>query len=147
MRVGLDANALDSAGGGRQAEVERFLALVAEGRIEPFVPHTVGDEVEREGTPAAVRQVFSRPAPAPRRAPSAAQHIARLRVRAILRGDAQNDRHAADAAHLSAAAEAGCAFFVTHDKRILRRRPDLAATLPGLGIGPLARLLSLVDGG
>jgi len=40
------------------------------------------------------------------------------------------ETHAADASHLSEPPRAGCAYFVTEDARILRRRAELAGVLP-----------------
>jgi predicted nucleic acid-binding protein len=37
---------------------------------------------------------------------------------------------AADASHLSGAAETGCAYFITHDKRMLAKREELRRELP-----------------
>ncbi len=143
--VALDSNALDPAAAGGDALLARFHALVAEAGVRVFVPLTVAGELAREGTPAALRDGLARRAFEKRRAPTAAEHIARIRVRAILRGDARPGKHDADAAHVSEAAENGCAWFITHDKRILRKRAALQAALPaGPRIATLRAFLAQV---
>ncbi len=133
--VAVDANLLDRDGSARDALVERFERQVAAGRFRLFVPAGVAAEMRHPNAPSAVRARAddllalngppSRPA-----APTARQHIDRIRVRAILRGDGRAGKHDADAAHLSAAAEAGCDVFLTRDGKILRKRDTLRAALP-----------------
>lgn len=94
------------------------------------VPGGVRDEVQHPNTPAGVKD-----AALPRifnLQPGliASQRDARRRVAAVLRGKAQAGKHAADASHLSEAAETGCAYFITHDKRILAKREELRRELP-----------------
>lgn len=130
--VALDANALDRDGSPRDALVERFRALAAAGRLRLFVPAGVLAEMRAPGAPEAVRAAALGLAdlPAPRRAPTAREHIDRIRVRAIMRGDGRPGKHDADASHLSEAAEAGCDAFLTRDGKVLRRRDVLAQALP-----------------
>lgn len=54
----------------------------------------------------------------------------RFKVRVILQGNAAPGRHAADASHLCEAVESGCGYFITNDKRILRKRSELERVLP-----------------
>lgn len=143
----IDANALDRTGGPRDALVDRFAAGARDGCFTVLLPAGVREEFDRPGTPAAVRAVALAYATAPPRTPTHAQKLDRIRVRAILRGDAGSARHEADAAHVSEAAEAGCAWFLTHDKRILRRRDDLRRVVPGLRIATLERFLAPADEG
>lgn len=145
--VALDANALDRDGGARDALVDGFLALVAEGRVRAFLPSGVAAEMRDPRAPAAVRAAaaaLSSPAPrAPERAPGAQRHIDRIRVRAVMRGDGRPGKHDADAGHLSEAAEAGCDHFLTGDGKILRRRDALRPMLPpGLRVGTLAEFMA-----
>lgn len=139
--MAVDANALDRDGSPRDALVEGFLAAAAAGRLRLVVPPGVRDEMGRAGAPAAVRAFAAALAPPPPPRPlSAAEHIARIRLRAMLRGDGRPGKHDADAAHLSDAAEAGCAAFVTRDGKVLRRRDVLAGALP-----PGFRIVSLEE--
>lgn len=141
----IDANALDRTGGPRDVLVERFAAEARDGRFTVLLATGVRDELDRPETPRAVRDVALAYPAAPRRTPTHEQKLDRIRVRAILRGDAGSAKHEADAAHLSDAAEAGCAWFLTHDKRILRRRDELRRVMPGLRIATLERFLAGAD--
>lgn len=138
----VDANALDRDGTARDALVDRFLALVRAGEVELIVAGGVRAEVSHPRTPRAVQDAIlpipSRPRPP---APTHDQKLARIRVRAVLRGDTGSDKHDADAAHLSEAAEAGCAVFITEDKRMLRRRWDLRGVASGLRVVTLAEFV------
>jgi hypothetical protein len=70
----------------------------------------------------------------------------RRRVQAILQGSALPGAHAADASHLSEAAETGCGYLITHDKRILKKRSELHAVLPpSVNIVTLEEFLDILD--
>ena len=114
--VMLDANALDRSA--RDGLVDRFMALVAAGVIAVLVGRGVQDDCSK--IPQKDRELLLTPL-AVLPPPTHDQKLARLRVRAILRGDSRPDKHEADAAHVSEASERGCAFFVTHRQAVLRR--------------------------
>ena len=64
----------------------------------------------------------------------------------MLQGNARPDKHAADASHLSEAAETGCAYFITHDMRILDKRDELRSVLPrSLEIVTLTEFFEVFD--
>ena len=142
--VAVDANALDRDGSSRDAAVGAFRAAVAAGRVRLFVPAGVLAEMLAPGAPAVVRAAALDLPPPPRAAPpTARQHIDRIRVRAIMRGDGRPGKHDADASHLSEAAEAGCDVFLTRDGKILRKRDVLRQALPPrLRIATLDEVLS-----
>lgn len=143
--IALDANALDQDGTERDALVRRFVDLAEAGRIAVALPGGVRTEVQNPRTPGPVQNaLLPRPIGLPTRL-SQGQQITRIRVRAILRGDARPGKHEADAAHLCAAAEIGCAYFITHDKRILKKRADLRSSLPSLAIVTLAKFFESLD--
>lgn len=144
LLVAVDANALDRDGSARDALVDRLRALAAEGRLRLFVPSGVADEMRHPRSPDAVRAAPEASAPArPHRPLTARQHIDRIRVRAIMRGDGRPGKHDADASHLSEAAEAGCHAFLTRDGKILRKRDILRQALPpGLRIATLEDFMS-----
>jgi hypothetical protein len=74
------------------------------------------------------------------------QRAERQRVAEILQGNARPGKHAADAAHLSEASETGCSYFVTHDRRILRKCSELRAVLPpNLWIVSLEEFFGIFD--
>jgi hypothetical protein len=86
--------------------------------------------VQHPNTPAGVKaavlpQIFNL-----RPGLNGSQQDARRRVVAILQGNAKPGAHAADASHLSEAAETGCTYFITHDKRMIDKRDALVAELP-----------------
>lgn len=129
--VAIDANALDRDGSPRDAVLDAFAAAVTAGAFRLVVPSGVAGEMRHAGAPDAVRAFAAGLAPPPRAAPlTPRQHIDRIRVRAILRGDGRPGKHDADAAHLSEAAEAGCTVFITRDGKILRKRDILRGALP-----------------
>lgn len=138
--VAIDANALDRDGSARDALVEAFGEALAAGRFRLVVTAGVAGEMRHAGAPDAVRALAAALAPPPSRAAplTARQHIDRIRVRAILRGDGRPGKHDADASHLSDAAEAGCTVFITRDGKILRKRDILRGALP-----PGFRILTL----
>ena len=125
VTVALDANALDRKTPSRSALVDRFEALVASGALELHVGPGVEAEVTHPASPGNVQHTFAARTPRPFRPLTAAEHIARMRVRAVVQGNARAGKHERDAAHLSEAAEAGCRYFITYDGRILGKRADL----------------------
>ncbi len=145
--VAIDANALDRDGSARDALVDDLWAEIAAGRLRLFLSTGVAEEMRHSRAPAAVQaraeQVAALAIPRERTvAPSARQHIDRIRIRAMLRGDGRPGKHDADASHLSEAAEAGCDLFLTRDGKILRKRDILRAALPpGLRIATLEELM------
>ena len=143
--IGLDANALDPNGTARDAMIERFRALADAGCLRIVLVEGVKRELDDARTPARLRAAWPEAEPVRPPPPTAARHIARIRVRAILRGDTLSDRHDADAAHLCDAAEAGCGYFLTHDKRFTRKRHDLEATLPTIRILGLREFFEIYD--
>ena len=141
--VAVDANALDRDGSPRDALVDRFRAAVAAGRVRLFVPAGVLAEWRHPGAPEPIRAAAAGIVTPRAAAPTARQHIERIRVRAIMRGDGRPGKHDADASHLSEAAEAGCDAFLTRDGKILRKRDILRQALPaGLRIATLEEFWS-----
>jgi hypothetical protein len=143
--VALDANALDRNGDESDALVARLNALVEARTLKVVVAFGVRAEVQHPRTPAEVKdavlpRIYNLCADL-----NATQHEQRRRVAAIMQGDAKPGAHAADASHISEAAETGCAYFITHDKRILAKRPELGSVLPTLKIVTLVEFLDGFD--
>ena len=139
--VAVDANALDRDGSERDALVAHLRRLAAAGRLRLFVPGGVAAEMRHPDAPEAVRAAPEAAAAHPAHRPlTPRQHIDRIRVRAVMRGDGRPGKHDADASHLSEAAEAGCHAFLTRDGKILRKRDILRAALP-----PALRVVTLED--
>ena len=128
--VALDGTALDHKGDERGALVDRFNAAVKSGTVTVVVAAGVRGEVQHPHTPSDVQdavlpRIFNR-----RLGLNPAQQGERRQVAIILQGDAKPGKHAADASHISEAAETGCAYFITEDKRILGKRTELRPVLP-----------------
>lgn len=145
--IGVDANALDRNGSARDGLIDRFLKLRSAGDLTVVIAGGVRTEVQHPNTPGDVKdiilpQIFNlRPGLNP------PQQAARRKVQAILQGNARPGAHAADASHLSEAAEVGCAYFITQDKRILNKREELRDALPpSLAIVTLNEFLEILDG-
>jgi hypothetical protein len=130
----------------RDGLVERFQALCSVGKLILVVAGGVRDETLHPHTPghvkdAVVDQVFNL-----RPGLNTEQRADRRAVHAILQGNARPGKHAADASHLSEAAETGCAYFITEDRRILGKRRELAVILPpSLSIVTLAEFMEIFD--
>ncbi len=146
--IAVDANALDRDGSARDALVAALLAAASEGRLRLLVPDGVAAEMRHPRAPAAIR-ALAEAAPPPRSVPlTPRQHIDRIRVRAVMRGDGRPGKHDADASHLSWAAEAGCGVFLTRDGKILRKREILRGALPpGFRIATLEEFMAGADEG
>jgi predicted nucleic acid-binding protein len=128
--VAIDANALDHKGGERDALVDRFNAAVKSGTVTVVVAAGVRDELRHPRTPsdakdAVLPQIYNL-----RPGLNAAQREVRRQVAIILQGNAKPGTHAADASHISEAAETGCAYFITEDKRMLGKRAEMRLVLP-----------------
>ena len=145
--ITLDANALDLDGSAGDGLVARFRELMGDRKLNIVISGGVRREVQHPNTPAHVQadmlpQIFNL-----RPGLNSSQQNARRHVAAILQGNAQPGKHTEDASHLSEAAETGCGYFVTHDRRILAKRADLGRILPpSLTIATLAEFFAILDG-
>lgn len=144
--IALDANALDRVDCQRGALVDRFNALAEWGTLTVVMPGGVRGEVQNPGTPTDVQEAMLPRIFNLRRGLKESQQGSRLRIAAILQGNARPGKHAADASHLSEAVETGCACFITHDNRILDKRRKLSRVLPpSLKIVTLAEFFEVFD--
>ena len=145
--IAIDANALDRDGTNRDCLVDRFNKLSSEGQIRVVLAGGVRSEIQHPRTPDDVRAAFAPQIFNLQPGLNSSQWDTRRRVQAILQGNAKPDKHKADASHLSEAAETGCAYFITHDKRILDKSLELATVLPPtLTIVTLAEFMEIFDG-
>jgi hypothetical protein len=125
-----DANAFDRDGGPSDADVDRLLELGRSQKVILIAPGSVRGEIQNPRTPghvqaAALPQIFSYGVE-----PNDSERARYREVRDILRGNATDDRHDADARHVVEAAKYG-GYFITHDRRINRtKRADLEQVLP-----------------
>ena len=144
--VACDANAVDCDGSERDSLVDRFRALASMGRLSVVVPGGVREEVQHPRTPAEVKDAVLPRIFNLRPGLIDSQRDGRRRVAAVLHGNAQPGKHAADASHLSGAAEMSCAYLITHDKWILAKREERRRELPpSLSIVTLAEFFEVFD--
>jgi hypothetical protein len=138
--ITIDANALDRNGTADDQLVDRFVKLSRTGYLTVVVTGGVREEVLHPHTPdctkeAVLPEIFNfQPGL------NSTQQDERKRIHAILQGNAKPNKHAADASHLSEAAETGCCYFITNDQRILNKRGELHAVLP-----PTLTLVTLAE--
>lgn len=141
-----DANALDRDGTSKDQFVDRFIELVESGVINVVVAGGVRDEVQHPRTPHDVKSVVLPRIFNLRPGLNSSQQAERARVRSTLQGNAKPGTHAADASHLSEAAETGCCYFITNDKRILKKRNELHSALPPtVSIVTMREFLEVLD--
>jgi len=146
--ISIDGNVLNRGGGDESdRQIDRLLSLSAQRAINFVIAGGVRDEVLHPATPIEKKAVVIPQIYNLRPGRNSQQEGERRAVAAILQGNAKPETHAADASHLSEAAETGCAYFVTEDARILRKRAELAGVLPpSLQIVTLEEFLEVYDG-
>ena len=128
--IAVDANVYDTDGSSRDLLVVRLRKLSKpSGPLSVVIAGGVREEVRHHRTPGHVRNDVMGKIYNLRPAPNTEQRSVRRAVRAVLQGNAQPGKHAADASHLCEAAETGCAYFITEDKRVLAKRQKLEAYL------------------
>jgi len=144
--IALDANALDLGDMESDQLVIRFRELSDTAKVNVVLAGGVRGEVQHPNSPEQVKaamlpQIFNL-----RPGLNVGQQSERRRVAAILQGNAKPGAHAADASHLSEAAETGCGYFITHDKRILGKCDELRPILPPtLQIVTLREFFEILD--
>ncbi len=142
--IGVDANALNKDGSGNDALVDRFLDLKREGKVRPITPHGVRREVQHPRTPQHVSGpmlsgLYTLPTEL-----TAPERQQLNKIEKALQGNARLGKHADDAKHLFDAGK-HCAYFITHDKRILKRSHGLDVLPPSLTVVTLAEFLKIYD--
>lgn len=143
--VAIDANSLDRDETTRAAAVDRLLLLAANAKIRLIVPKGVRREMLDPRTPAKVRnaglsQIFTFNVDL-----STLERRERGVIEAELQGNAKPGKHTEDADHLFEASKY-CAYFITHDERILRKSEKLQKVLPpSLQVVTLIGFLEIYD--
>ena len=144
--IHIDANTLDRDGSGRDALLDRFMALRDAGKIIIVVPDSVLGEAAHPNTPTSVRtamhsKVYTLPV-----ARTAGEMDLLAKVRAALRGNAQPGKHDKDAEHLFEAEKYGGGYFITNDGRVLPKRGCLDKLIgPALSIVTVEEFLDIYD--
>lgn len=144
--IACDANALNYTGRDYDRLIDRFRELAAAGRLTAVMAAGVRKEVENPRTPRQVQEAIRPEISLQTTRLTLSQQDRRFKLRIILQGNAAPGKHAADAIHLAEAAETGCAYFITNDRRILRKRSELARVLPPtLAIVDLQEFFDILD--
>jgi hypothetical protein len=125
----LDANALDELGNQEDAAIAEILQRADDFEFTLLLPYSVRKEILDPRTPVAVKRraqglIFSMPVQLT--APELATH---QRIRTLIQGNAQEGQHEKDAFHLVESAKNGGRHFITNDKRLLKKAPEIWAEL------------------
>lgn len=143
--IAIDANALNKDGRANDSLVDRLLNLSAEGKIKLIVPKGVRLETLDRRAPGYVRaavtpMIFTNPVSL-----NSEEQQRKRSIERELQGNAKPGKHAADADHLFEA-DKYCAYFVTHDQRILNKDRNIRKLLsPSLTIVTLEEFLQIFD--
>jgi hypothetical protein len=135
--IHLDANALEPPDPTDRDLVPEFLKLRDDEVISVVNPHGVQREVNDTRTPSSTRkQMEGIYTIQTNHIPQEQSVLSRLQN--LIRGSAAPGRHAADAEHIFEASEYGGIYFVTHDRRIIRKKSEIALIL-----GPRPAIVTL----
>ncbi len=143
--VAIDANSLDRTNANRTIAVDRLLSLAKDRKIQLIVPKGVRREMQNPKTPANVKeaglpQIFTLSVGL-----NSEEQRRRRIVETELQGNAIPGKHTADADHLCEAAKY-CAYFITHDARIIQKAGKLQNVLPpSLHVVTLSEFLEIYD--
>jgi hypothetical protein len=121
----IDANTLDHTGGQEDAALDRILMLVEQGEFTLLLPYSVQREIGHPNTPSEVKRRAARliySMPVQLTDPEIATHE---RIRALIRGNAQSEKHTNDAFHIVESAKNGGRHFITNDRRLLKKAPQI----------------------
>ncbi len=143
--VAIDANSLDRPDDVRAALVDRLVTLYELRKINLIVPKGVRVEFQHIRTPSHVKEVGLSPIFTLSTGLNQKEKQDREAIELELQGNAKSGKHKSDADHLF---EAGkyCAYFITHDKRILNKVGKLSNVLPpSLTVVTLADFLKIFD--
>jgi hypothetical protein len=125
----LETSSLDRDGSDRDCLVDRFNNLCSVRILRVVVGRGVRAKIQHPRTPSDVQHAIEPQIFNLRAGLNEPQRIDWQRVYQR-QGKARPGKHAADASHLSEAAETGCGYFITHDNRILNKRDELHTALP-----------------
>lgn len=125
----LDATVLHRKGDVEDEVVEEILRTAFERRVVLILPHSVKDEISHSNTPSEVKSraqglIYSTPVQL-----TVAEKELHRRVRHVIRGNAKAGKHDADAFHLVESDKHGGGYFLTNDKRLLRKKTELSHLL------------------
>ena len=125
----IDANVLDHLGDEDDVAFETMQALHESLKIILVLPYSVLAELDHPNTPSTVKArsknfIFTEPVSLTPGERSRLDEVVRL-----IRGNAQLGQHDRDAFHVWEASKYGAGYFVTKDKRLLRKAVEVGAML------------------
>ena len=131
--VFIDAHVLDPAGGIEDEAVDEILDLHEAEKFFLQMPHSVKQEIEHPNTPddvkrRAARLLFSTPVPLTQN-----ELDMRDKICALMQGNAKPGKHNRDAYHVVESAKYG-GYFITNDRRILKKEREIQKLLSSLSI-------------
>jgi predicted nucleic acid-binding protein len=122
----IDANVLvDRTGGPEDVAVDMILRLHEEGAFTLLLPYSVKAEIEHPNTPTDVKRKalqLNYSIPVQLTAQELETHD---RIRTLIRGNARPGQHDDDAFHLVESAKYGGRYFLTNDRRLLDKAPEI----------------------
>jgi hypothetical protein len=143
--VAIDANALNRDGSAHDTSVDRLLNLWSDGTIKLITPKGVRLEVLDPRAPAHIQTAVTPMIFTYRVGLNSEEQQRRRMIEQELQGNARPGKHAADADHLFEA-EKYCAYFITHDRRILDKAGKMRNLLrPPLTVVTLIDFLEIFD--
>lgn len=129
-QVFLDAHILDDSVDEEVSQAIQMITGPMRQCVSMLLPYSVKAEIENPNTPAVVKRRAADFIYTMEVSLTSAEMKTHAAVRAIMRGNALSGQHNSDAFHLVEACKYG-GYFVTLDKRILKKRGEVRAILPG----------------
>jgi hypothetical protein len=132
----IDANVLDRKGTPDDQAVDSILKLANDGEITLLLPYSVKDELEHANTPVDVKRRAAGLIYSMRVQLTPQEKATHRRIRELVQGNAQSDQHAADAFHIVESQKNGGRHFITNDRRLLKKAPEIWQALPIRALTP-----------
>ena len=132
----IDANILDRLEDGHDEAVDAMLALYRGNMVSFQLPYSVKAEIDHPHTPTEVKErarefIFTETVTL-----TANEHALHAEVRELIRGNAAPGQHDQDSFHLFEAEKYGGGYFVTRDRRLLRKRAEIERLLGLIVLAP-----------
>lgn len=121
----IDANVLDRKGSAEDEAVDKILELAEKGEFALLLAYSVKAEIEHPNTPQNVKRRAAGLIYSMRVQLTAQEKATHERIRRLIQGAAQSGQHAADAFHLVESAKNGGRHFITYDRRLLKKAPEI----------------------
>lgn len=140
--ITLDANSLRIKDKTSSALVDEFQRYTEILKLSVIIPHGVQREIGNPNTPKQAQQDMDEIYSDETNLTSEEQERLR-KLEELMTGNAQSQKHIADANHLFEASKYVGGYFVTHDKRILKKQSELSELAPGLNVVTLQEIVEI----